>query len=236
MVLPYINMNPPQVYMCSPSWTFLLPRTIPSGSSQCTTPKHPVSCIEPELATRFIYDIVHVSMPFSQIIPPSPSPTESVPFAILYTGLLLPSFYIPYICVSILYLCFSFWLTSLCIIGSGFIRRVSTRKLPSLKVIKISMCVLSHFSHVRRCATLWTVTCQTPLSMGFFRQEYWSGLPCPPPGTLTDLAIEPSSLMSPEGEFFTTNATWEVQKSVCAVLCLVTLVVSDSLRPHQATL
>ena len=48
----------------------------PSGSSQCTSPKHPVSCIKPGLATRFIYDIIHVSMPFSQIIPPSPSPTE----------------------------------------------------------------------------------------------------------------------------------------------------------------
>ena len=49
----------------------------PSGSSQCTRPKHPVSCIEPGLATHFIYDIIHISMPFSQIIPPSPSPTES---------------------------------------------------------------------------------------------------------------------------------------------------------------
>ena len=48
-----------------------------SGSSQCTSPKHPLSCIEPGLAIRFIYDIIHVSMPFSQIIPPSPSPTES---------------------------------------------------------------------------------------------------------------------------------------------------------------
>ena len=79
MVLPYINMNPPQVYTCSPSWT-LLPLPSPyhrSESSQCTSPKHPVSYIEPGLATRFIYDIIHVSMPFSQIIPPSPSPTES---------------------------------------------------------------------------------------------------------------------------------------------------------------
>ena len=40
-----------------------------SGSSQCTSPKHPVSCIEPGLATRFIHDILHVSMPFSQIFP-----------------------------------------------------------------------------------------------------------------------------------------------------------------------
>ena len=49
----------------------------PSGSSQCTSPKHPVLCIKSGLATRFIYDIIHISMPFSQIIPPSPSPTES---------------------------------------------------------------------------------------------------------------------------------------------------------------
>ena len=75
LVLPNIKMNPPQVYMCSPSWT-LLPPPSPyhsSGSSQCTSPKHPVSYIEPGLATRFIHDILHVSMPFSQIFPPFPS-------------------------------------------------------------------------------------------------------------------------------------------------------------------
>ena len=49
----------------------------PSGSSQCTSPKHPVSCIEPGLEIHFTYDIIHVSMSFSQIIPPSPPPTES---------------------------------------------------------------------------------------------------------------------------------------------------------------
>ena len=49
----------------------------PSGSSQCTSPEHPVSCIEPGLAIHFTYDNIHVSKPFSQIIPPSPSPTES---------------------------------------------------------------------------------------------------------------------------------------------------------------
>ena len=65
MVLPYINMNPPQVYTCSPSWTVLpLPSLYhPSASSQCTSPKHQVSCIKPGLATCFTYDSIHVSMP-----------------------------------------------------------------------------------------------------------------------------------------------------------------------------
>ena len=68
LVLPNITMNPPQVYMCSPSWTLLPPPSPyhPSGSSQCTSPKHPILCIEPGLATHFIHDILHVLMPFSQ--------------------------------------------------------------------------------------------------------------------------------------------------------------------------
>ena len=45
--------------------------------------------------------------------------------------------------------------------------------------------MLSHFSCIRLCATPWTVACQPPLSMGFSRQEYWSGLPCPLPGDLS---------------------------------------------------
>ena len=79
LVLSYINMNPPQVFKCPPSWNPLpLPSPYhPSGLSQYTSPKHPVSCIEPGLVTRFIYDIIHVSMSFSLIILPSPSPTES---------------------------------------------------------------------------------------------------------------------------------------------------------------
>ena len=64
-VFPILNPIPPP----SPSH--------PSGSSQCTSPEHPVSCIEPGLVIHFTYDNIHVSMPFSQIIPPSPSPTES---------------------------------------------------------------------------------------------------------------------------------------------------------------
>ena len=153
-------MNPPQVYMCSPSWkTIVLTRQIfvgkvmsllfifflfwiiyffilkykfisfnwrlitlqhcmgfvihqhestmgvhvfpilnplqppspyhPSGSSQCTSPKHPISCIKPGLAICFLYDIIHVSMPFSQLIPPSPSPTESKRLVYTSVSLLL---------------------------------------------------------------------------------------------------------------------------------------------------
>jgi len=79
LVLPYIDMNPPQMYTCSPSWIPLQPPSPshPSGSSWCASPQHPVSCIKPGLAIRFTYDNIHVSMQFSQIIPPPPSPTES---------------------------------------------------------------------------------------------------------------------------------------------------------------
>ena len=53
--------------------------------------------------------------------------------------------------------------------------------------------VLSRFSSVCLFETLWTIGCQPPLSMGFSRQEYWSGLPCPPPGDLPDPGIESRS-------------------------------------------
>ena len=79
LFLPYINMHPPWVYTCSPSWTPLPPPSPshPSGSCQCTSPEDPVSCIKTGLAIHFTCDNLHVSMPFSQIILPSPSPTES---------------------------------------------------------------------------------------------------------------------------------------------------------------
>ena len=53
--------------------------------------------------------------------------------------------------------------------------------------------------------------CQAPLSMGFSRQEFWSGLPWPLPGNLPNLGIKPMFLMSPAlaGGFFTTSAIWE---------------------------
>ena len=74
--------------------------------------------------------------------------------------------------------------------------------------------VLSHFCRVQLFVTLWTIAHQAPLSMGFSWQEYWSGLPCPPPGDLPDPGIEPASLKSPAlaSRLFTTRATWEALK------------------------
>ena len=65
--------------------------------------------------------------------------------------------------------------------------------------------MLSHFSCVQLFATLWTVACQAPLSMGFSRQEYWGGLRFPSLGDLPHPGIEPRSLMSLAlaGRFFT---------------------------------
>ena len=66
-------------------------------------------------------------------------------------------------------------------------------------------------SHVHFFATPWTVARQAPLSMGFSRQEYWSGLPFSPPGNLPSPGIEPTLLTSPllADGFFTTSASWE---------------------------
>ena len=68
---------------------------------------------------------------------------------------------------------------------------------------------MSYCSYVQLFATLWTVAHETPLSMGFSREEYWNGLPFPSPGDLPDAGIEPISLLSPAlaGGIFTTRAT-----------------------------
>ena len=70
------------------------------------------------------------------------------------------------------------------------------------------VCVLTRFSHVRLCETPWTVVGQAPLSMGFFRQEYWSGLSCPPPEDLPVPGIKPES-PALAGVFFTTSVSRE---------------------------
>ena len=62
------------------------------------------------------------------------------------------------------------------------------RSFPSLSP---HVCMLSHFNHVWLFAALWTIACQAPLSMGFSRQKYCSGLPCPPLGDFPNPGIQP---------------------------------------------
>ena len=69
-------------------------------------------------------------------------------------------------------------------------------------------CVLSHFSRVWLFATPWTVAHQAPLSMGLSWQEYWSGLPFPPPGDLPGPGIEPMALHW-QADSFITSTPWE---------------------------
>ena len=92
---------------------------------------------------------------------------------------------------------------------------------------------------LQSCPTLfnpWTVAHQAPLSMGFSRQEYWSGFPCPPPGDLSDPGIQPPSLMyGLAGRFFTISAIWETFLLIdpkCVQFSRS--VMSNSLRPHES--
>ena len=83
----------------------------------------------------------------------------------------------------------------------------------SWPILNYIIYVQSHFSCVQLFATLWTVARKSPLSMGFSRQEYWSGLWCPPPGDLPDPGLEPGSLRSPTlgGRVFIISATWKAR-------------------------
>ena len=83
---------------------------------------------------------------------------------------------------------------------------------PLIEWVSPHSCVPSCFAHVWLFTTPWTAAHQVPLSMGFFRQEYWSGLPCPPLDH-SNPGIKPISLTSPylAGGFFTTCTTWEAQ-------------------------
>ena len=76
--------------------------------------------------------------------------------------------------------------------------------------------------------TLWTVAHQAPLSMGFSRQEYWSGLPCPSPGDLPNAGFKPTSPAMADG-FFTTSASWEVPSVTFSSVQFSCSVVSNSL-------
>ena len=73
-------------------------------------------------------------------------------------------------------------------------------------IVGLCACVLSHFSHAQHFVTLWAVALQAPLFMGFSRQEYWTGLTCPPPGDCPDPRIKPthvSCISCTAGGFFT---------------------------------
>ena len=77
-------------------------------------------------------------------------------------------------------------------------------------------CCVQSLSRVRLFVTPWTVARQALLSMGFSRQEHWSGLPCPPPGDHPDPGIEPAFPKPPAlaGRVFTISSTWEAQTHI----------------------
>ena len=77
--------------------------------------------------------------------------------------------------------------------------------------ISVHAWALNHFNCVQLFATWQTVAHQASLSLGFSMQEYWSGLPCPPPGDLPNPGVKPASLTSPAlaGGLFTTRSPWE---------------------------
>ena len=82
-------------------------------------------------------------------------------------------------------------------------------------------CVLGSFIFVQLFATQWTVTCQAPLFIGFSKQEYWSGFPCPPPGDPPNPGMKPATPVSPAlaGKFFTASAIWEAQPITAECVC-----------------
>ena len=95
----------------------------------------------------------------------------------------------------------------LCLLGlqSDFISLVGMfKKGTDVKYVCVPSCIWLF-------AAPWTVACQAPLSVELSRQEYWRGLPCPPPGDLPNPEIKPASLASPAlaGRFLTTRTIWE---------------------------
>ena len=77
--------------------------------------------------------------------------------------------------------------------AGGFFTVWTTREAQEYWSVCVCVCVWNHFSHVQLFTTLWTIVCQAPLSMGFSRQEYWSGFPFSSPGDLPNPGIKPGS-------------------------------------------
>ena len=101
----------------------------------------------------------------------------------------------------------------LVIIKSLYLRGGDYPRFENLEVGTIKGISEAAYMVVSDSVTTWSVAHQTPLSMEFSRQEYWSGLLCPFPGDLPNPGIELMSLMSPAlaSGFFTTSTTWEAQ-------------------------
>ena len=89
--------------------------------------------------------------------------------------------------------------------------------LAAVHLGQVMLLLLRHFSHIQLFVTLWTVAHQDPLSMGFSKQQYSSGLPWPLSGDLPNPVIEHVFLRSPAlaGRLFTSSATWETQIRSC---------------------
>ena len=124
-------------------------------------------------------------------------------------------------------ICYSWWANIDTILLTKFIVYIRVHSLSFILWILTTVLCASCFSHVRLFETLWIIAYQAPLSMGFSRQECWSGLSCPPPGDLPNPGMEPTSLKSPAlaGKFFTTNTTWEapvwLYERLCPKLCIM---------------
>ena len=95
----------------------------------------------------------------------------------------------------------------------------ATWEAPTTCYVRLG-CMLSWFSHIWLFVTPWTIAHQAPLSMGFSRQEYWSWLPFPTLGDLSNARIEPATLICPTlaGRFFTTSANWEAHIKLNVIL------------------
>ena len=128
-------MNQPWIYMYSPSRPLLPPpsQSHPSGSSQCTNPEHLSHASN--LGWRsvshlivYLFQCYSLTTSHPHLLPQSPKfcSIHLCLFFYFALGLSLPSFKSPYICISILYWSLSFWLTSLCIMGSSFIHLIRT--------------------------------------------------------------------------------------------------------------
>ena len=128
-----------------------------------------------------------------------------------------PSFPLPFSVVCILFCCFDHLLHSLLFASELFLHYTH---IYTHYFWVCAVCV--HTKSFQSCPAFCnSMDCyhQAPLSMGFSRQEYWSGLPFPSPRDLPDRGMEPDSLMPPAlVGFFTTSASWEVSTITIQVL------------------